>query len=98
MTKVYKQKPNKVTAYQWEGQGADEEATVRRYKASARDLMAKCSYCKIKMQDHGRLELGERSQIVCPGSFIVTAEDGRLFACDAATFAANYEVVDGTQD
>jgi hypothetical protein len=93
MTKTYQKKPIKVQAYQWEGQGSDEEAAIRRYRAAPRDLLAKCSYCHVKMQDHGRIEAAERSQTVCPGSYIITGIDGHTYACPKDEFVQLYDEV-----
>lgn len=92
--KQYRKKPLIISAFRWEGQGPDEEALIRRVKAPARDLLAKCSYCNQKLQDHGRLEAAEKSQLVCPGDYIITGVEGEIYACAASVFEKSYEEVE----
>lgn len=92
--KLYKRKPIVLEAYQWEGQGPEEEAPILRYKADARILIGKCRLCGNKMMDHGRLVAPEGPDLtVCPGDYIITGVDGNMYPCSPDNFAQLYEEV-----
>lgn len=103
----YTRKPITVDAIKWmkngdhpqDGTDFDEHGillegkVIRYFRDPNVDGETICALCGERAHVHGFLDLPNGAQIVCPGSFVVTKDDGTTIALSPKDFADNFEEV-----
>lgn len=86
----YTRNAETIEAVQWSKIGDCSDVT----SLDAKDAKAVCTTCGQLMSAHGSQQVSDDlSNIVCPGKWIITREDGRIEYLDDATFQKRYTVV-----
>lgn len=76
-----------VKANGWEGQ------VVRYYRHPAVDGTSICSKCGATMHAHGWIDTIGGGEAVCPGDYVITADDGGRYTRSEHDFFKTYESV-----
>lgn len=83
-----------VDAVQWSKTGDHEKIKTFSDKISTEKGKEICNACSSAMSNHGCRELdGGHYDVVCPGRWIITHEDGCIEYLDDATFQARYSLL-----
>jgi len=89
----YTKKQEVVDAVQWLKTGDHPKIDSIATKISAEKGEETCNSCGLPISVHGIQDLdGRLFNTICPGSWIITREDGRFEYLNDATFRARYSV------
>ena len=86
--KHYTKKAPVVMAEKWFEMGDAHQAPIERYTPSYDS--SKCTICGIRMDRHGTLKRGASTCLICPGTYIVSNNEGGWGAIPADIFEKEY--------